>query len=174
MKKKYILFILLCFITIQYCFAQVPVKDDDFKCFNKGAYQTFDFLKSTRSYGGYEPENEWSQALSSGQILRKNAELDGGRQYVILLATEKGCDATAIEIRDELGVQQEYIYKISELDKDEITLFYTPVSDGNYQIYFRVLNSKQSLSCTYIAVLEGQLDPEYITGKERETQEDEY
>lgn len=162
--------ILLFPLTSGVAHAQERLNKDDFKCFDKGAYASFDFLETTRSYGNYEPEEEWSQKITSGQIVRKSVEMEGGHQYTILLATENGAEATAIEIRDDTGMQLDYTYKINELDKDQINLFFTPDGDGTYLLYFSVVNPKQSSSCTYMAVLKGDIDPEYNEGKIKEDQ----
>lgn len=122
-------------------------------------YATYDLLKTTRSYGNYDPQNEWSQSLTSSDIVKKSVELDGGRQYAILLVTRKDVEGTGIEIRDQYGYQLEYVYKVTELDKGQINLFYTPDTDGIYQLYFRVIDSTSV--CTFMAVLKGDLDPEF-------------
>ncbi|MEO6440986.1 MAG: hypothetical protein ABIO46_03410 [Chitinophagales bacterium] len=129
-------------------------------------YATYDLLKTTRSYGNYDPQNEWSQSLTSVDIVRKSVELEGGRQYAILLVTRKDIAGTGVEIRDQYGYQLEYVYKVTELDKGQINLFYTPDADGIYQIYFRVIDS--SPVCTFMAVLKGDLDPEFGIDEEED------
>jgi hypothetical protein len=163
MLRSFVILFLSFLSIASYSTAQVSEKNKDFKCNDIIVYESFDLLKSTRSYGNYDPEEEWSEYLTSGKIIRKRVDLDGGRQYTILLVTEKSVDASAIEIRDDMGLQLEYVFKINELDREQINLFYTPVNDGTYQIYFRVINSRQPASCTYMAILEGDLDPEYGT-----------
>ncbi len=166
MFRKIVFGFLSFFSIASFSWGQRSSKNSDFKCYDKAVYSTFDFLESTRSYGNYEPDEEWSEDLTSGKIVKKEVDLEGGRQYTILLVTEKNADASAIEIRDERGFQLEYVYKIKELDKDQINLFYTPVNDGTYQLYFRVINDHQPLSCTYMAILEGDLDPVYGISEE--------
>src|SRR5580765_5305203 len=120
MRRFLPLTVFLLLIAVSNLFAQGPT-GKDFKCFNKNAYTDFDLLKTTRTYGDYEPEDEWSEKLTSDKILKKNVELEGGRMYVILLATEQNVDATALEILDSEGIQLEYEYKISDLDNNQIT-----------------------------------------------------
>ena len=146
----------VCDIT---ALAQVSRKQKDFQCTDPQIYATYDLMKTTRSYGNYEPQNEWSQSLTSGDIIRKSVELEGGRQYTILLAAHNKVSGTSVEIRDQYGFQLEYVYKVTELDRGQINLFYTPDIDGTYQIYFRVVHAEPV--CTYMAVLKGDLDPEF-------------
>lgn len=139
--------------------AQLVRNKKEFKCMDQQLYATYDLLKTTRSYGNYEPQNEWSQLLTSDDIIRKTVVLEGGRQYTILLVAPKDVTATAVEIRDQYGFQLEYVYKVTELDKGQINLFYTPDADGTYQLLFRVLHT--GAVCSYMAVLRGDLDPEF-------------
>jgi hypothetical protein len=139
----------------------------DFKCFDKGGYRSFDLIKTTRTYGDYTVDEEWSELLTDSKIFKKNIELEGGRMYAILLATREGIDATALEIHDSEGTKLEYTFKISDLDNNQITFFYTPDRDDVYQLFFRVINSHNETTCTYMAVLEGELDP-YYEEKEEE------
>lgn len=162
MHNRYF-FICLCLIFCTYfpsiVKGQVLQHKTDFKCNNAQIYAAYDLLKTTRSYGNYEPQQEWSQQLASSDIIRKDVELEGGRQYTILLVTRQGVAATGIEIRDQYGFPLVYESKVAELDRGQINLFFTPDFDGYYQIYFRVLDSAPV--CTYMAVLKGDLDPEY-------------
>ena len=151
--------LILFIIAIVPVSAQVARKKKDFQCIDQQVYSAYDLLKTTRSYGNYEPQHEWSQILSSDDIIRKAVELEGGRQYTILLVAPKEVTATGIEIRDQYGFQLEYVYKVTELDRGQINLFYTPDVDGTYQLFFRMLHS--NAVCSYMAVLKGDLDPEF-------------
>ena len=159
MRSIAILAGLLVLIRFDFSFAQSQSTDKDFKCFEKGAYTAFDLLKTTRTYGDYETEDEWSERLTSDKILKKNIELEGGRMYVILLASEEDVDGTALEIHDSDGTQLEYEFKITDLDNNQINFFYTPDRDDVYQLFFRVVNSHKDATCTYMAVLKGEMDP---------------
>ncbi len=161
-SRLYSLLLLLPLLSLPFTqpvSAQVTVNRKEFKCTDQQIFATYDLLKTTRSYGNYDPQNEWSQELSSEQIIRKSVELEGGRQYAILLVTRKDVDATGVEIRDQYGFQLEYVYKVTELDKGQINVFYTPDVDGIYQLYFRVVDNAPV--CSYMAVLKGDLDPEF-------------
>ena len=163
--------LIIAVILLLFCgdiLAQFDQNTKDFRCFNQSAYTAFDFLKTTRSYGNYETEEEWSKQLSSEDIEKKFLELDGGRQYVIIIAAEEGVDGTAIEVRDMMGTVFEYVFRINELDNNFINLFFTPGIDDVYQIYFRVVNSKKSHTCTYMAILKGDIDPEEGIEEEEE------
>ena len=151
--------VLGCLCVYQFAFAQL--EDGDFKCYDKGAYLNFDLMQATRSFGNYDPEEEWSQKVTSNTIVRKNIEMEGGRLYVILLAAEFGSEATAMEIRDGTGTVLEYVYKIVDPDKNEITFFYTPTQDDDYQISFRVINSHKPYTCAYMGILKGDIDPDF-------------
>ncbi|MBK9732297.1 MAG: hypothetical protein IPO83_13625 [Chitinophagaceae bacterium] len=151
--------------TLNLC-GQVSQNKRSFQCMDQKTYASYDLLKTTRSYGNYDPQNEWSQLLSSNDIIRKSVELEGGRQYAILLVADNNVEATAIEIRDHYGIQLEYLYKVTELDKGQINLFYTPDADGYYQIYFRVIDGTPG--CVFMAVLKGDLDPEFGIDEEED------
>jgi len=154
-------FLFVCLIDFSTNPAISQTSTRDFKCFDKEGYHSFDLIKTTRTYGDYTVDEEWSELLTDPKILKKNVELEGGRMYAILLATREGVDATALEIHDSEGTKLEYTYKISDLDNNQITFFYTPDRDDIYQLYFRVINSHSESTCTYMAVLEGELDPFY-------------
>jgi hypothetical protein len=131
----------------------------DLRCFEPGAYSELDFLVSSRESGGYELMAQWSQHVSSDDIIKKRFPMESAIQYVILLSTESSADATAIEIRDSRGEKQEYEYKVSDLDRQQINLFYTPDYDDVYQISFRTINSHRARSCMYMAIMKGDKDP---------------
>ena len=130
----------------------------DLKCFDRVAYSALDWMLSTRDAGGYETMAEWSQKVSSNEIVRKKFPLEGGFQYVIILATESDVDATAIEIKDSRGQKLEYESRISDLDRNQINFFYTPPSNDIYQILFRTVNIKKSTTCMYMAIMKGGAD----------------
>ena len=159
MTRFFFLFVCLIDFSTNPAISQTSTRD--FKCFDKEGYHSFDLIKTTRTYGDYTVDEEWSELLTDPKILKKNVELEGGRMYAILLATREGVDATALEIHDSEGTKLEYTYKISDLDNNQITFFYTPDRDDIYQLYFRVINSHSESTCTYMAVLEGELDPFY-------------
>ena len=165
--RLFFIFLISFFFLTSFAFSQQK-ESNEFKCFDKNVVTAFDFLKTTRSFGNYEVEEEWSRFLSSDKIEKKLVELDGGRQYTFLVVAEPGVDATALEIRDLSGVQVEYVYKINEMDNNEINFFYTPLNDGIYQVLYRVVNSAKIYTCTYMAVLKGDPDPDLSDEEEEE------
>ena len=114
---------------------------------------------STRRAGEYIAMAEWSEQVSSEKIIRKWFPMEEGFQYVILLSTEENVDGTAIEIRDSEGKKLEYIFKINDLDNNQITFFYTPPRDDKYEVSFRTVNSHKPSTCMYMAILKGDPDP---------------
>lgn len=159
LNKYFLISLLLTIPLTQIAWGQVTQNRKEYKCMDQQIYATYDLLKTTRSYGNYDPQNEWSQELTSDQIVRKSVELEGGRQYAILLVTRKDVAATGVEIRDQYGFQLEYVYKVNELDKGQINVFYTPDVDGIYQVFYRVVDTTPV--CSFMAVLKGDLDPEF-------------
>ena len=131
----------------------------DIRCYDKVAYSALDLLVSSRESGGYQLMAEWSQRVSSGDIIRKKYPLEGGVQYVILLTTEQGADGTAIEIKDSRGEKQEYESKVTDLDSNQINIFFTPDRDDTYQILFRLVNNHKPQTCMYMAIMKGEKDP---------------
>lgn len=158
MKK---LFLILTLIVHGFSlFAQSDYLVKDLQCYEPSAYAAFDLLSTTREYGEYEPMAIWSRKISSGDIVEKFYPLEGGIQYAIILATEDGVDATAMEIRDKEGNQVEYLFKINELNNNQINFFYTPSRDDTYRFYFRVMNRQKSSSCLYMTILKGGVNIE--------------
>jgi len=160
MLKKFLSAALL-FFAFQRLYSQDESNlTKQFKCFNQSAFSTLDFLISDRETGEYEPMAEWSERVSSSDIVRKKFPLEEDYQYVILLATEPGVDASALEIRNSAGEKLEYEYKVNDLDRNQITFFFTAPDDDIYQISFRTVTSKQPAVCMYMAILKGEIDPE--------------
>jgi len=132
----------------------------DLKCFERSGYTALDLLMSSREAGNYEVMAEWSEKVSSSEIVTKKYPLEGAFQYVIVLTTESDVDGTAIEIRNGRGEKLEYEYKVTDLDRNQINFFYTPPNDDIYQISFRAVNSHRPSTCMYMAILKGDPDPD--------------
>lgn len=131
----------------------------DLRCFERSAFSALDLLMSSRESGGYVVMAEWSERVTSDRIVTKRFPLESTIQYVILLTTENGVDGTAIEIRDRRGERVKYEYKVSDLDRNQINLFFTPDRDDTYQLSFRVINEGKPETCMYMAILKGDKDP---------------
>jgi hypothetical protein len=132
----------------------------DLKCFDMSAFSSLDLLISSRESGEYVPIAEWSEKVTSNTIVWKIFPLEGGIQYVIVLTAEEHVEGTAIEIRNGLGEKLEYTSRLNDLDKNQINFFYTPPYDDAYQIGFRQVNSHKSATCMFMAVFEGDPDPQ--------------
>jgi hypothetical protein len=165
--RLFFIFLISFFFLTSFAFSQQK-ESNEFKCFDKNVVTAFDFLKTTRSFGNYEVEEEWSRFLSSDKIEKKLVELDGGRQYTFLVVAEPGVDATALEIRDLSGVQVEYVYKINEMDNNEINFFYTPLNDGIYQVCIESLILRKFIPARIWLFLKGDPDPDLSDEEEEE------
>ena len=132
----------------------------DLKCFDQTGFTTLDMMLSDRESGGYLAVAEWSERVSSSQIVRKKYPMEGGIQYMLIVATEQKVDAVGIEVRDSHGTKLEYTHTINELLKNQISLFYTPPYDDDYELSFRVVNSNKPLTCLYMAIMKGDPDPD--------------
>ncbi|MEO5674058.1 MAG: hypothetical protein ABIQ74_05375, partial [Chitinophagales bacterium] len=133
----------------------------DLKCYNKYAFSVLDLLTSSRENGNYKTLAAWSEEVTSDQIVKKIYPLEGDYQYVILLSTEQGVDGTAIEIRNSRGEKLEYVYSVNDLDRNQITYFYTPPINDKYRLNFRVVNGHKKVTCMYMAILKGDEEFEY-------------
>jgi hypothetical protein len=157
--KKYLSLIVITLISA-IAYAQEIKLHKDLKCFDQTGFTTLDMLVSSRESGGYVAVAEWSEQVSSSKIVHKTYHLEGGIQYALIVATEQQVDATGIEVRDSRGTKLEYVNTINDLSKNQITFFYTPPYDDNYELSFRVVNSNKPLTCLYMAIMKGDPDPD--------------
>jgi hypothetical protein len=154
--KKFFAILFSCFV-FQNVFSQ-DMEDltKDLKCFDKSAYEELDLLVSSRDAGEYVVLGEWSQNVTSDQVISKRFPLEGDFQYAIILSSEDGVDGTGIEIRNKRGEKIEYVSKVNEMDNSIINFFFTPPLDDLYSIRFRTVNSHKSSTCMFMAILKGE------------------
>jgi hypothetical protein len=146
---------------------QTTIQAQPFECTNQVASFHFDQLTSTRSHGNYEIEEAWSRQLSSSETEKMLMELEGEVQYVFILSTDKSARASAIEVRDEYNTVVDFLFRVNEPDNSYVNLFFTPMSDGIYQILYKVIHDHSA--CTYMAILKGDPDPDFQKKEKKKT-----
>lgn len=142
----------ILFVTsILFFFSQTGIAQD---CKSNIASQAMDETISYYVQNDFEVASSFQVMLHSDQEYKSILSLKSNYSYVLIMCTPSGIQASAIELRDDNGIQIGYEQKVNEPDNNIVSLEYDGGYGGNFISLFKVIDDAHSTTCAYITILQ--------------------
>lgn len=125
---------------------------------NSSTNQSMDEVVSSFLQSDYEVATNFQVTLQSDKSYKTILKLQSNFSYVIVLCTQSGIQAGAIELRDDNGIVVAYEQKVNEPNNNQVTLEYDAGYDGSYTASFKMIDDKRSNCSANICVLQKEDD----------------